>query len=82
MVMCANSFTSNFREKVYPDSGGDYKEHVASPIMQAIDRMPSEYRAILNEIGYVAVYYAWSQLHWSVDRIRAEAKAGTLPHLK
>lgn len=36
-----------------------YRDRMATPIMEAIDAMPSAYRALVNDIGYIEVYRAW-----------------------
>ncbi len=67
-----NSAVGNFVAKHAEPSSDAYSARVARPIMDAVDRMPAEYRALVNEIGYIEVYLAWRQGH-SVDRIRRSA---------
>jgi hypothetical protein len=56
------------------DLGSDeYVRRVAMPIMAAIDDMPSAYRDLVNEFGYVDVYRAW-RADWQPGQIRHEAE--------
>lgn len=63
----SNSETGGYAAKV-PADDPEYPERVAIPTMQAIDAMPSEYRALVHEFGYVDVYRAWRR-GWSVEQI-------------
>ena len=70
----SNSNVGEFVARSDPDSP-EYRDRVAVPTMQALDGMPSEYRSLVNEYGYVDVYRAWRK-GWSPDRIRASSKDG------
>ena len=72
-MRAADSNSDGYAAKVSPDQAR-YKETVAEPVMQAVDAMPLEYRALVHEFGYVDVYRAWRRA-WSPDEIRTRAKA-------
>ncbi len=71
----SNSDVGTFRARATPDSP-DYKPKVAEPVMQAIDELPAEYRALIHEFDYVDVYRAWKR-GWSTGEIRVAARDGT-----
>lgn len=51
----------------------DYAQRVAVPVMNAVDGLPPEYRAMVHEFGYVDVYRAWLH-HVSPTEIRRRAE--------
>lgn len=63
-----NSTIAGFAPKSSDHASPDYSVKVARPIMQAVDGMPSQYRALVNEFGYISVYNAWRR-GWTVQRI-------------
>ena len=71
-----NSNTEAFTQKAADIASPEYTERVAGPVMQAIDTMPREYRALVNEYGYVDVYRAWRK-GMTPTAIKAHAKDGT-----
>jgi hypothetical protein len=53
----------------------EYKAKVAEPTMNAVDAMPSDFRELVHQFGYVDVYRAWRR-GWTPERIRACAING------
>lgn len=53
----------------------EYSARVATPIMNAVDKMPRDYRELVNEFGYIDVYHAWRR-GLSPAQIRQSAKDG------
>lgn len=74
MLARSNSDVGSYRAKEPPDSL-QYRERVAIPIMNAVDDMPAQYRALVHEFGYVDVYRAWQQ-DWTPAQIKAHARDG------
>lgn len=68
-----NSEVPGFTAKKAELASPEYSNHVASPVMGAVDTMPAAFRELVNEFGYVDVYRAWRK-GWSVEAIRARAK--------
>lgn len=54
-----------------------YSEKVARPVMNAVDAMPPEFRALVHEYGYVEVYRRWNR-GLSVAEIKYLAENGGL----
>lgn len=69
----SNSNVDGFTAKADPDSP-EYRDRVAVPVMRAIDEMPADYRALVNEFGYVEVYRQWRR-GASAHRIRSTMAA-------
>ncbi len=72
-----NSSVEGFTPKASDHASDEYAALVAVPTMRAIDGMPSEYRALVQEFGYIDVYRAWRQ-GWSCAQIRARSPDGLL----
>jgi len=68
-----NSNTAAFSAKKADIASPEYAASVAAPVMEAIDRMPAAYRALVNEFGYVDVYRAW-RADWQPSQIRRAAE--------
>jgi len=68
-----NSNTAAFSAKKADIASPEYAVRVAAPVMEAIDRMPAAYRALVNEFGYVDVYRAW-RADWQPAQIRRAAE--------
>lgn len=73
MRALSNSAIGSFVAKDVPESDL-YAERTAAPVMEAIDAMPAEYRALVNEFGYIDVYRAWRR-GMSPAHIRSYAEA-------
>ena len=71
-----NSNVAGFTAKAADLASPEYRERVATPVMQAIDTMPRAYRELVNEYGYVDVYRAWRK-GLTVQAIRDRAADGT-----
>lgn len=56
-----NSEVPGFTAKRADLASPEYSERVASPVMEAIDKMPKAYREMVNEFGYIDVYRAWKR---------------------
>lgn len=69
----SDSRTAAFGEKV-PADDPRFKAMVAEPVMQAVDSMPAEFRALVHDFGYVDVYRAWRR-GLTAPQIRAAAEA-------
>ncbi len=69
-----NTATAGFAPRASDLGSPEYAEKVAQPTMDAIDRMPAEYRALVNEFGYIDVY---RKRGWSPATIRSSVKDGT-----
>jgi len=52
----------------------EYKLKVAEPTMAAIDAMPSQWRTLVHEFGYIDVYRAWKR-GWLPSAVRNSAAA-------
>lgn len=74
MIHRTNTHAPGFAPKASPDSA-DYREKVAVPVMAAVDAMPAEYRALVNDYGYIEVYRAWRR-RTPPDEIIRRATAG------
>lgn len=72
MRRTADSNASGYTAKAEPGTEA-YKALVAEPMMRAVDEMPSEWRELVHEFGYVNVYRAWRRRH-SPSSVRAYAK--------
>lgn len=72
----SNSNTATQTAKADPASR-EYREKVAVPTMEAVDRMPAEYRALVNEFGYVEIYQAW-RARMKPEAIRRNFKGKSL----
>jgi hypothetical protein len=70
-----NSTIAGFAPRATDHSSPEYAERVAQPTMSAIDAMPREYRALVNEFGYIDVYRAWRR-GITPESIRQRAKDG------
>lgn len=70
-----NSEIPGFTAKRADLGSEEYTDRVASPVMDAIDRMPQAYRVLVNEYGYVDVYRAWKR-GLSPSQIRQRAAGG------
>jgi hypothetical protein len=75
MLARNNSEIPGFTAKRAEIASSEYTQRVAAPVMNAVDAMPREYRALVNEFGYVDVYRAWRK-GWSPAMIRRNAKDG------
>jgi hypothetical protein len=73
MRCLSNSNTAGFTAKRAELASPEYAERVAAPVMQAIDRLPPDYRDLVNEYGYVDVYRAW-RADWQPAQIRCAAE--------
>lgn len=69
----SDSRTAAFGEKV-PADDPRFKQLVAEPVMDAVDSMPPEFRALVHDFGYVDVYRAWRR-GMAPAQIRAKAEA-------
>ena len=59
-------------------AGSDlYHDTVALPVMAAIDEMPDDIRACVNDFGYIGVYLAWKRKGMTAAAIRQAVAAGT-----
>lgn len=74
MLARSNSDVADYRAKAPPDSL-QYRARVAIPVMSAVDDMPAQFRALVQEFGYVDVYRAWRK-GWTPARIKAHACDG------
>lgn len=71
MLLRSNSAIPGFEAKAEPHSP-TYKR-VAEITMQAIEAMPPEFQALVQEFGYVDVYRAWRR-RWTPEQIRDAAR--------
>jgi hypothetical protein len=74
--MPTNSSTAGYAPSGDVRHPDEYRSKSAAPIMQAVDAMPTEWRALVNEFGYIDVYRAWRR-GWSIAMVRqATARNG------
>ena len=73
-MRAADSNVETHKAKAEPGDA-DYPARVAKPVMDAVDGMPKDFRALVHEFGYVDVYRAWRR-GWTVDMIRRAAQGG------
>lgn len=71
-----NSEVPGFKAKRADLGSEEYSQRVASPVMDAVDRMPFAYRQLVHDLGYVDVYRAWKR-GWTPSQIRSRAADGT-----
>lgn len=72
-VLRNNSAIAWFHQRGSADSE-TYRQETAVPTMRAVDALPPQIRAAVDEHGYVDVFRAWRR-GWPVERIRAAALA-------
>jgi hypothetical protein len=73
MRALSNSNTAGFTAKRADLASEDYAKRAAIPIMDAVDRMPPAWRALVNTYGYVDVYRAW-RADWQPQQVRHAAE--------
>jgi hypothetical protein len=74
MRCLSNSNTAGFTAKRAEMASEDYAKRAAMPIMDAIDRMPPAWRALVNAYGYVDVYRACRRTDWQPQQVRHAAE--------
>lgn len=75
MTYRSNAQPRTHAPKAHAESS-TYQGLVAQPVMDAIDKLPSDIRACVNEFGYVGVYVAWRH-GMSATAIRRAVADGT-----
>lgn len=75
MTYRSNAQPKTHAPKAHAESS-TYRVMVAQPVMEAVDKLPPDIRACVNEFGYVGVYVAWKH-GMSAVMIRRAVANGT-----